>query len=693
MNPTQTAPASLPQNTGQLDPSVVNLMSGIRQVESQGNYAAKGKSGEIGAYQYEPNTFKAWAGTYLKNPNADINDPATQNQVAYARISDLKKQGYNPSQIASMWNSGRPDPTGNVGVNKFGAAFDTPKYVANVLSAAQQSAQKRRQSPGGSPIPTANAETGQSQSPQPQSPSVGGFIGNIGSSAENLAGGLGNAIMHPIQTAENVGGTIAGGAEKLFGVKNGDTDRFDNAVSYFKGRYGGDSISHVIGNIAHTAYTDPVGMALDLSTLLDGVGGAIGAVGKIADVSKAADLAKAADFISTASGLVKGGTPEATEALRTAGTASKIGSGLRTAADYTNPIGLAAKGVGGALSMGGRIGGEALGATTGAGYGAVKTAFNAAREGGDSLDALNAGMKGGEAGMEDLAGRAQDAYQDVADQTREEYQSKLSDIKAGEHTLTPGGMRPVYDKFDNLLNDFKVGRDEKGNLDFGDSPIDVEPSSQRLITQVDNELDKYQSGTKEINPENMDNLKKYIDDRYDGAGPKGRKVISTLKKSVRDMLNQNVPKYEEMTGDYHQALSDAKEMRDSLGTGSRQAKETVLRKITSAAKGNNKYRQALLEKLSQKSGTDLMSQSAGAALSAKLPQGLFKYAQELAGIGLNWHLLLALPFESPRLVGEFVKAIGKGSAKFEKIGDAFVKYGGKTAAKAGVEANRASKPK
>jgi hypothetical protein len=129
-------------------------------------------------------------------------------------------------------------------------------------------------------------------------PSVSGFIGNIGSSVGNLIGGVANAVVHPVQTAENLLGTVAGAGEKLFGVKNQDTQKFDNMVSYFGQRYGGDSFSHVLGNIAHTAYTDPAGMALDVSTLLDGVGGAIGAVSK---VSKIAELGDVADAIRGAS--------------------------------------------------------------------------------------------------------------------------------------------------------------------------------------------------------------------------------------------------------------------------------------------------------------------------------------------------------------------------------------------------------
>lgn len=170
----------LPTDKSQLDPAVLNLVKGIRQVESGSNYQAQGKSGEYGAYQYTPSTWKQWAGKYLGDQNADITDPANQNKVAYARVLELKNQGLKPAEVVSMWNSGKRDPTGNVGVNKFGVAYDTPAYVAKVLGEAQKYATPKD---GGSigNIPTAQAATEQ---PEPKSEGdwlskTAGFVSSI----------------------------------------------------------------------------------------------------------------------------------------------------------------------------------------------------------------------------------------------------------------------------------------------------------------------------------------------------------------------------------------------------------------------------------------------------------------------------------------------------------------------------------
>lgn len=117
-----------------LDQSVVKIAQAIRKVESNGRYDAAGGSGEGGAYQFMPSTWKSWAGKYLGDPNAKM-DKINQNKVAYYKIKELKDQGFKVDQIASVWNSGGPNYAGKVGTNKYGVKYDTPSYVAKVVKA------------------------------------------------------------------------------------------------------------------------------------------------------------------------------------------------------------------------------------------------------------------------------------------------------------------------------------------------------------------------------------------------------------------------------------------------------------------------------------------------------------------------------------------------------------------------------
>lgn len=120
-----------------LDTDAVNLAKAIRKVESNDNFQAKGKSGEYGAYQFTEPTWKKYASETLGNPNAELT-PENQNKVAYTKIKQWKDQGYKPDQIASMWNSGKPEYQGKVGVNSHGVSYDVPGYVNKVYGAYQE---------------------------------------------------------------------------------------------------------------------------------------------------------------------------------------------------------------------------------------------------------------------------------------------------------------------------------------------------------------------------------------------------------------------------------------------------------------------------------------------------------------------------------------------------------------------------
>lgn len=108
------------------------IAAAIKKVESGGNYNARGGSGEFGAYQFMPDTWRGWAKTYLGNSNAPMT-PQNQDVVAEAHISSLLAQGKTPEQIALIWNGGQP--VRKAGVNKFGVRYDSGAYADKVLRA------------------------------------------------------------------------------------------------------------------------------------------------------------------------------------------------------------------------------------------------------------------------------------------------------------------------------------------------------------------------------------------------------------------------------------------------------------------------------------------------------------------------------------------------------------------------------
>lgn len=91
-------------------------------------YTTPGASGEYGAYQFMPDTWKEYAAEILKDPNAPMT-PANQDAVARGMVSKWLSDGKTPEQIARKWNSGDFNKTGS-GVNSKGVKWNVDGYVA-----------------------------------------------------------------------------------------------------------------------------------------------------------------------------------------------------------------------------------------------------------------------------------------------------------------------------------------------------------------------------------------------------------------------------------------------------------------------------------------------------------------------------------------------------------------------------------
>jgi len=110
------------------------IISAIKEKESEGNYEIRGGSGEIGAYQFMPST---WKSTSLKYLGKEV-EPTPENQDLLAKLSveDLISQGYSDKEIALIWNGGTPII--KKGVNKYGVAYDTEKYANELLALIEE---------------------------------------------------------------------------------------------------------------------------------------------------------------------------------------------------------------------------------------------------------------------------------------------------------------------------------------------------------------------------------------------------------------------------------------------------------------------------------------------------------------------------------------------------------------------------
>lgn len=215
-------------------------------------------------------------------------------------------------------------------------------------------------------------------------------------SAVNLAKDIAQPVLHPIETATNIGNIGKGVMQKLGIMSGEDAKPYADAVGKFLvDRYGsGEAIKKTIA-------TDPVGMAADIATVLGG--------GELA--------------LARASGAV--------------GKAGQVAGAAGRAVDPLSAIGAAAKGVGKAATV-------PLGVSTGQGGEAIRLA-------------AEAGAKGGEAGRafrepESIIQDAKAAVGKLRQERGDIYRRDMAKIGADTTVLDFGDIDKAVD---NAVKTFK----------------------------------------------------------------------------------------------------------------------------------------------------------------------------------------------------------------------------------------------
>ena len=352
------------------DPQVAtqatNMTKAIFQTESGTDYNAKGASGENGAGQWMPATWQAQAQDVLGDANAPMT-PENQSVVAQGTIRKLISQGKNAADIAAIWNSGSDQNWqnkisigygGTMPPNSAGVQFDVPKYVKSVTDAYQTI--KNGGSAGvDSSNPSSTANTTNTPpapygalNPASKNDDLGTgllkMLENIPSSGWNLAKNLGSAILNPGKTIGNVINVGAGALEEgenALGIagaggnfNNTQTQAFDKMKSFIGSRYGS------IDNFRNTIENDPIGVLMDASTVLSGVGAGVSAASGASDLADAAGLTSGMNASDAAN--------MTAEAARTGelGTAANVGQKISDVGSAINPVGLATKGLGATIS-------------------------------------------------------------------------------------------------------------------------------------------------------------------------------------------------------------------------------------------------------------------------------------------------------------------------------------------------------
>lgn len=441
----------------------------------------------------------------------------------------------------------------------------------------------------------------------------GEALSNVPSSAVNFAKGIVQPILHPIDTGKAIFDAGYGLASKAAGAmgmqqdpqeKAADEATVDAIGGHFKERYGSlDALKKTLG-------TDPVGAMADASLALTGGGSA---------------------------------------AARVPGVVGRAGQVTRTVGQTLDPINAAASATSAAV---GRVPSAVLGTTTGVGPAPIEEAFKAGQTGNRAfLDHMR-----GNADINQVVDMAHAGVDSLVRDRGAAYRANMAATKAN---VTPLDIRPVRDSLATATSSIL----HKG--------IVTDPTAAKVVSAMAEKYNEFAAlPMAERTAETFDALKKSVGAIRETTQPgtNARRVADQVYNTVKTQIVKQSPTYANAMKGYGEASDQIDEMRRALSINEKASNDTTLRKLTSVMRNNvnTNYgaRTKLVDELA-KTQPDLKPAIAGQAMGSITPRGIagpLAGAQALYnGVHLNPMGVAALPFASPRVVGEGAYALGRGA--------------------------------
>ena len=648
----------------QLDQDAYNLAKAIRKTETSGSanpYTQKGASGEFGAYQFMPTTYKNLAKKHLGDENA-LPTVENQNRIAYSEIKALKDAGKTPAQIASIWNSGKADAykTATTGVNSMGVKYDVPDYVAKVSRNYRELKSQNSQSV----LPSEEIKVNTEQ-PKTITQKVGGFLDML------LGGGkIGEAIgtAQAKQQALSGEGVVEADYSKLSpraiaklqaqGVPTSAEAQRQETASQIQGPTAGQ----VAGDVGRVALNFlPVGkIAGGATTALKAVP-LLGKVAKpLANIATGAAVGATGQALSNVS---EGQAPQG-------GTGALIGGGIAS-------IPYVGKGLA-------KAGSEVLGASTGTGAGVIKEFTKAISKGGETAKIAREAMRGN-LNPQEIVDEARTAFGQVIKNRSDEYTKNLSTLKTKTNIID---HKPIIEKFNKQLEEFGVFSNSDGTPNFSRSP--GLGRYEKDLKALSSTLAEWGSQTGDNTIAGIDKLKQVIDDFRIGSADSKKfdTFVTSLRGEAKNIIKKDLIKskdlktynqYEKMLNDYEKSTKDIKEIQKALSLGDKASIDTAFRKLSTVLRTNNEIRKQAIQQLDEITDGQLLPKIAGQQMNELLPRGIMRPLATaaagvggLSGVGIIPMLKVAL-LTSPRVVGEILNVLGIASSKTRLVKDALLK--------------------
>jgi hypothetical protein len=310
------------------------------------------------------------------------------------------------------------------------------------------------------------------------------------------------------------------------------------------------------------------------------------------------------------------------------------------------------------VKVGGNILAEGLGALSGVGSQAYKTAYNSAVQGGDKLKALAENLRK-KVPVTQVVDDALLGLTNMGKDLQAKYRSGMVNIKNDKSILG----------FDTI-NDALIKAEEMGKF----RGQVTNPKVAENIAKAQQAVSEWKalSPAEYHTPEGMDALKKTIGGILEDIPfeqKTARSAVGDIYTAVKQSISKQAPAYDNVMKNYSEGLETAKELKRALNLGEKSSTDSALRRLQSVMRNdvNTNYgnRVDYGNMLEQASGKPIMSELAGQSLSSPLPRGLQKLLPSATGGGAiaasNPWLLATLPLQSPRLMGEASILAGKAS--------------------------------
>lgn len=336
----------------------------------------------------------------------------------------------------------------------------------------------------------------------------------------------------------------------------------------------------------------------------------------------------------------------------------------------------------------GRLGAKVSGGISGVGAANVRQAFKGGK---DLSKGLNEKIT-----IEDAANTARMGMEKIKTTEGALYKNRLANVKLQNDALD---ISPIEADVQRLLKDYDLNItlnpsavSKMGNFNTNMSPAiqkeilnsfkssnpdvplylvrpakigKLSKSEMDGLSDIINTFETIKSDPTAQTPMYLDIFKQRINNFY-SPNKDTSAFVSSLYKSVRDVLVKQVPGYEKMVKDYETASDLLRQLREV--TGLKEETQTnmnaVFSKLTTIMKQEPERGRRLIEQLNEVTGVDLPAQIAGINMSDWFPKGGFgRYLAVGEGAAmvlghLNPKFAIMLSASSPRIQADFTRTLG-----------------------------------